>query len=382
MQRRFYAANTVFNSKIERIMANKIPFSVDITGSFVYSEPLAEARKRYQEGELISAKLHEIEDKEIYRIVEKCKEIGLKCVTDGDYKSTNYTDFFHHLENISKLETPQPEEPNESVVSGKIDFDNSFLSTPPVTQRFTYLTGIIGGDMYAKALLPSPTTLLAELLRPENRYNTGRYYPDIELLVHDIAQTYQKVINEFYDMGCRFLQLTDYAWNLTGDSNIEQVAQAAHLDLHSLIATSAQLTEACLAQKPDDMCISLQFRNPWWKVGDKEKMAELLFSTRADAIALEFGNRENENIDFSILNYCQGKEVILGLISTTSLQPISTSNIILHIENAARLIPLESLHLSSQGDFRDNLGNSVISEQMMWSKIVTMKNIAKTVWGK
>ena len=54
-------------------MANKIPFSVDITGSFVYSEPLAEARKRYQEGELISAKLHEIEDKEIYRIVEKCK---------------------------------------------------------------------------------------------------------------------------------------------------------------------------------------------------------------------------------------------------------------------------------------------------------------------
>ena len=324
----------------------------------------------------------EIEDKEIYRIVEKCKEIGLKCVTDGDYKSTNYTDFFHHLENISKLETPQPEEPNESVVSGKIDFDNSFLSTPPVTQRFTYLTGNIGGDMYDKALIPSPTTLLAELLRPENRYNTGRYYPDIELLVHDIAQTYQKVINEFYDMGCRFLQLTDYAWNLTGDSNIEQVAQAAHLDLHSLIATSAQLTEACLAQKPDDMCISLQFRNPWWKVGDKEKMAELLFSTRADAIALEFGNRENENIDFSILNYCQGKEVILGLISTTSLQPISTSNIILHIENAARLIPLESLHLSSQGDFRDNLGNSVISEQMMWSKIVTMKNIAKTVWGK
>ena len=83
-----------------------------------------------------------------------------------------------------------------------------------------------------------------------------------------------------------------------------------------------------------------------------------------------------------MLNYCQGKEVILGLISTSSLQPISTSSITLHIENAARLLPLESLHLSSQGDFRDNEGNSIVSEQMMWSKIVTMKNIAKSVWGE
>lgn len=277
-------------------MARKIPFSVDITGSFVYSEPLVEARKLYHDGVWSSAKLHEIEDKEIYRIVEKCKEIGLKCVTDGDYKSTNYLDFFHHLENITKQEPAQPEEVKESVISGKIGFDNAYPSTPKVTQRFTYLTGIIGGDMYAKVLLPSPATLLAELLRPENRYNTGRYYPDMDLLVHDIAQTYQTVINEFYDMGCRFLQLSDYAWNLAGNSDLEQVAQAAHIDLLSLVATSAKLTEACLAQKPDDMCISLQFHEKWWRVGDKEKTAELLLSTRADAIALDFGDRENENI--------------------------------------------------------------------------------------
>lgn len=302
-------------------MARKIPFSVDITGSFVYSEPLVEARKLYHDGVWSSAKLHEIEDKEIYRIVEKCKEIGLKCVTDGDYKSTNYLDFFHHLENITKQEPAQPEEVKESVISGKIGFDNAYPSTPKVTQRFTYLTGIIGGDMYAKVLLPSPATLLAELLRPENRYNTGRYYPDMDLLVHDIAQTYQTVISEFYDMGCRFLQLSDYAWNLAGNSDLEQVAQAAHIDLLSLVATSAKLTEACLAQKPDDMCISLQFHEKWWRVGDKEKTAELLLSTRADAIALDFGDRENENIDLSMLNYCQGKEVILGLISTSSLQP-------------------------------------------------------------
>jgi len=144
----------------------------------------------------------------------------------------------------------------------------------------------------------------------------------------------------------------------------------------------ARLTELCLNDKPDDMCISLQFDEKWWNTRDREKIAEVLLSTQANAIAFDFGNRENENIDFSILKHCQSKDVILGLVSTSSSQPISTSTITHHIENAARLLPLESLHLSCQGNFRNLSGNSSISEQEMWNKIATMKNIAKTVWGE
>lgn len=90
------------------------------------------------------------------------------------------------------------------------------------------------------------------------------------------------------------------------------------------------------------------------------KIAEILLSTQANAIAFDFGNRENENIDFSILKYCQSKDVILGLVSTSSSQPISTSTITHHIENAARLLPLESLHLSCQGNFRNLSGNKFL----------------------
>ena len=224
-------------------MRRMIPYSVDITGNFVYSPQLIEARKQVQEELLNVAQLLEIENKEIQHIVDTCKQIGLKCVTDGDYRSNGYTDFFHHLQNISKHETEPndtSEENDKSVICGKIDFDNHFLSTPPVTEHFTYLTGIIGGDMYAKALLPSPMTLLAELIRPENRLNTGRYYPDIEVLSHDIAQTYQKVIREFYNMGCRFLQFSDYTWNLTGGCDIQQISEANNTDLASLSTVLAR----------------------------------------------------------------------------------------------------------------------------------------------
>lgn len=70
-----------------------IPYSVDITGNFVYSPQLIEARKQVQEGLLNAAQLLEIENKEIQHIVDTCKQIGLKCVTDGDYRSNGYTDF-------------------------------------------------------------------------------------------------------------------------------------------------------------------------------------------------------------------------------------------------------------------------------------------------
>lgn len=75
-------------------MRRMIPYSVDITGNFVYSPQLIEARKQVQEGLLNAAQLLEIENKEIQHIVDTCKQIGLKCVTDGDYRSNGYTDFF------------------------------------------------------------------------------------------------------------------------------------------------------------------------------------------------------------------------------------------------------------------------------------------------
>ena len=88
-------------------MRRMIPYSVDITGNFVYSPQLIEARKQVQEELLNVAQLLEIENKEIQHIVDTCKQIGLKCVTDGDYRSNGYTDFFHHLQNIPSTKQNQ-----------------------------------------------------------------------------------------------------------------------------------------------------------------------------------------------------------------------------------------------------------------------------------
>ena len=63
-------------------MRRMIPYSVDITGNFVYSPQLIEARKQVQEGLLNAAQLLEIENKEIQHIVDTCKQIGIIDQTD------------------------------------------------------------------------------------------------------------------------------------------------------------------------------------------------------------------------------------------------------------------------------------------------------------
>ncbi len=362
-------------------MRKTIPFSVDITGNFAYSQALMEARQLFNEGAISSGDLLELEDKEIQRIVDNCKSIGLKCVTDGHYRTNGYLDFFNYLENIS-ISKGETEADRRTKISGKIGFDNYFMSTTPMTEHFTFLTGIIGGDVYAKALLPSPATLFVELIRPENKANTGRYYPSKDLLIHDIAETYRKVIAEFYDMGCRFLQFSDFTWNLTGGSNVKEVAEAHGTDLVTLASTLVHLMEECLVGKPDDMFVVLEFNQGWWSAGYKTEMAQILGSMNAKVVALDFGDRENEEIDFSILNFCQGKEVILELVSTTNNNPISPSILAFHVENAARFIPLESLHLGCRGNFRDLNGNSSISESDMWNKIASLKSAAIQIWGE
>ena len=75
-------------------MRRMIPYSVDITGNFVYSPQLIEARKQVQEELLNVAQLLEIENKEIQHIVDTCKQIGLNALPMGIIDQTDIRIFF------------------------------------------------------------------------------------------------------------------------------------------------------------------------------------------------------------------------------------------------------------------------------------------------
>ena len=62
------------------------PFRADHVGSLLRTAPLKEARARRERGEIPAAALKEVEDREIKKIIKRQEDIGLKAVTDGEFR--------------------------------------------------------------------------------------------------------------------------------------------------------------------------------------------------------------------------------------------------------------------------------------------------------
>src|SRR5579871_2336336 len=78
------------------------PFRADHVGSLLRPAVLKEARARRERGEITDEALSAIEDREIEKAIRKQEEIGLKCVTDGEFRrSWWHFDFFRGLKGVS-----------------------------------------------------------------------------------------------------------------------------------------------------------------------------------------------------------------------------------------------------------------------------------------
>src|SRR5215470_3920534 len=81
----------------------KPPFRADHVGSLLRSAPLKEARARRQNGELTATELKTVEDREIEAIIKKQEQVGLKSVTDGEYRrSWWHLDFLWGLDGFER----------------------------------------------------------------------------------------------------------------------------------------------------------------------------------------------------------------------------------------------------------------------------------------
>ena len=77
------------------------PFRADHVGSLLRSAPLKEARARREKNEITAEELKAVEDREIKALIKKQEEVGLKSITDGEFRRAfwNY-DFLGELDGV------------------------------------------------------------------------------------------------------------------------------------------------------------------------------------------------------------------------------------------------------------------------------------------
>src|SRR4029079_16660883 len=77
------------------------PFRADHVGSLLRSSALKDARAKRERSEITAEQLKAVEDREIEAIIKKQEAVGLKSITDGEYRRAfwNY-DFLGRIEGV------------------------------------------------------------------------------------------------------------------------------------------------------------------------------------------------------------------------------------------------------------------------------------------
>src|SRR3984885_7099843 len=76
----------------------KPPFRADQVGSLLRPQHLLDARGKFNKGEITAAQLRSIEDDAIRHAVKRQEEVGLKAVTDGEFRRRSW-----HMDFICRI---------------------------------------------------------------------------------------------------------------------------------------------------------------------------------------------------------------------------------------------------------------------------------------
>ncbi|CAI1005481.1 cobalamin-independent methionine synthase II family protein [Serratia quinivorans] len=361
-------------------------FHADVVGSLLRPAALKTARQQFQQGEIDASELGAVEDEQIRLAVAKQQELGLAVVTDGEFRRAWWHfDFLEGLDGVEGYDAEQGIQFNgvqtraRSIkVVGKLGFNPQH----PMLADFRFLKAI-AGDTVPKMTIPSPSVLH---FRGGRKAIDSQVYPDLDAYFNDLAQTYRDAIKAFYDAGCRYLQLDDTVWAyLCSDDQRRQIRERGE-DPDRLARIYADVLNAAIADKPDDLTIGLHvcrgnFRSTWISEGGYEPVAEILFGqVNIDAFFLEYDNERSGG--FEPLRFIKpGKQqVVLGLITTKNGELENPERVKQRLEEAAQFVDHSQLCLSTQCGFASTEEGNSLSESQQWNKLQSVVNIARQVW--
>ena len=367
----------------------KTPFRYDFVGSFLRPQALKDAKAAYNDGKITKEELDRVTDEEITKVVAKQKKLGFHAITDGEFRRTYWhLDFMWGFEGVTHQAGGGVQFNAEMAALDDTWLTGKVKAKPhPFVEYFKFLKQFEDENTVAKYTIPAPAQMFQQMIVPMNIRSTRKIYATNEELIHDIGVAYQDVIRQFYDAGCRNLQLDDCTWGAIVGDAAKQRYQALGIDLDEVKQQLLDVNNLALEGRPEDMVITSHicrgnYHSTFFASGAYDSVADYVFAQEnVDALFLEYDDERSGGFA-PLAKVSPDKKVVLGLITTKSPVLEDKEAVIARIHKAAKYVPLDRLCLSPQCGFAScEIGNK-LTEEEQWAKLALVREIAEEVWGK
>jgi 5-methyltetrahydropteroyltriglutamate--homocysteine methyltransferase len=362
------------------------PFRADHVGSLLRPARLHAARAKAKKGEIDQDSLRAVEDQCIREVVELQESIGLRAVTDGEFRRDWWhIDFLHGFEGIDLSPTGNvygdakfkniDEQPPTMLVAGKIR-----RTKPSMLHHFKFLKSVAKST--PKFTMPSPAMLHGRADRDSIRQT----YPDIDEFWNDLTLAYRQEIRDLYEAGCRYLQIDDTTIAMMGDPSVQANFRKLGDDPKYNTVMYADAVNAAIRDVSSDMTVCIHtcrgnFKSTFLASGGYDFVADTVFSrVNVDGFFLEYDTERAGG--FEPLRFIpKGKKVVLGLVSSKFPELEKKEDLRRRIDQASQYVPLENLCISPQCGFSSTFHGNIMTIDQQAEKLRLCVETAMEVWG-
>ncbi|KAF8592041.1 UROD/MetE-like protein [Ramaria rubella] len=386
------------------------PFRAEHIGSLKRPDELLQKRVELDQGKITLAELQVVEDKYISEIVKLQREIGIKAVTDGEFRRHMFYDgVFDNLDGMKFL-TSVPEHmfmtyvPDISAFK-ELDFKNaaSYVcekklkrTKPFYKDQFLGLAKFVPPEEVKNIKLTMCVPHWFHLRHGPYAYPKEVYKNDEEYFA-DIAQAYREEIADLYSVGCRNIQFDDpMLAYFCAESMLEGMTRDG-INHEALLDLYIRTYNSCLKGKPADMTAGVHLCRGNFKdgrhfaEGGYDRIAIKLFNElNVETYYLEYDTARAGT--FEPLKFLPPKKsVVLGLISTKIRQLENIDDLERRVQEAAEIVAngehkrsvqeaLNQICISPQCGFASHSeGNQVTAEDVR-RKLTLVVDTAKRIW--
>jgi len=365
------------------------PYRADHVGSLLRPAAVKQALEDFAEGKISAAERIAIENEGIKEVIALQESVGLQVVTDGEARRHFWHyDFLADLDGIEFV-TRDAEQGNAfhgikhpatfPTMTGKLDFPDNH----PMLEHFKFVAA--NTKVTPKISIPGPSVAHYRTAKADIHVDA---YKDPEVLFHDLAKTFAKAVQKFYDAGCRYLQMDDIYFAYLGDEKQRELKRAEGYDPDKLIDSYAWMMHEAIKDRPADMLIGMHmcrgnFRSTWAAEGGYDAAADAIFNkTGVDLFFMEYDTERAGGLEPLRLLPKGKQRVYPGFITTKTGSLESLDMLKRRFEEASKFADLDQLGIAPQCGFSSTEHGNSITEDDQKRKLELVVETAQAIWGE